>query len=98
MTGSNGRITVGGGKKVCHWMIQVNQGKKVNLNFAAFGIGAKDKVKIFDGQKYEEYITFTKVNKPRSFTGNSHFMRVIYYSEDSTGTGFTLDYKETSKS
>ncbi|XP_065058048.1 sushi, von Willebrand factor type A, EGF and pentraxin domain-containing protein 1-like [Rhopilema esculentum] len=94
VAGSSGRITVGGGKNVCHWMIQVNQGKKVNINFATFGIGAKDKVKIFDGQKYEEYITFTKVNKPRSFTGNSHFMRVIYYSEDNTGTGFTLDYKE----
>ena len=95
--GNSGTITTVGGKEVCHWLVQVEQGKKVNIGFTSFNIGDKDMVKIYDGQKYEEYITFTKQQKPRSFTGNSHFMRVIYIGEDTSGSGFTLKFKEASK-
>ena len=95
--GSSGTITTAGGKEVCHWLIQVGQGKKVNIDFTSFNIGDKDMVKIYDGQKYEEYITFTKKQQPRSFTGNSHFMRVIYIGEDTSGSGFSLNFKGASK-
>ena len=76
-------------------MIQVNQGKKVNIDFTSFNIGANDKVKIYDGTKYVEYVTFTHKKKPRPVTSNTHFMRIIYIGEDSTGTGFNLKFKET---
>ena len=77
-------------------MIQVSEGKKVNIDFTSFNIGANDKVKIYDGTKYVEYVTFTSKRKPRAITSNTHFMRVIYVGEDDAGTGFTLSFKETS--
>ena len=77
-------------------MIQVNQGKKVNIDFTSFNLGANDKVKIYDGQKYMEYVTFTSKKKPRPVTSNSHYMRVIYIGEDNSGGGFTLNFKEAS--
>ena len=76
----------------------MNQGKKVNIDFASFNLGAKDQLKIYDGTKYVEYVTFTSKRKPRPITSNSHFMRVIYIGEDNAGTGFTLNFKEASKS
>ena len=69
----------------------------MNIDFTSFDIGDKDMVKIYDGQKYEEYITFTKKQKPRSFTGNSHFMRVIYIGQDTSGSGFTFNFKGACK-
>jgi len=90
----SGTVSIGGGKKVCHWLIQVNQGKKVNIDFTSFNLGANDKVKIYDGQKYVEYVTFTSKKKPRPVTSNSHYMRVIYIGEENNGGGFTLKFKE----
>ena len=94
--GQSGTIISNGGSKECHWLIQVTQGKKVSLDFTAFHLGDTDKVNIYDGQKYEKFLTFTKENQPRAITGNSHFMRVIYIGGENAGTGFTLSYKEAS--
>ena len=92
----SGTITSNGGKTECHWLIQVTQGKKVSLDFTAFNLGDKDQVKIYDGQSYVEFLTFTKASQPRIITGNSHFMRVIYIGGENPGTGFTLSFKEAS--
>jgi len=90
----SGSIVSTGGSAECHWLIQVNQGKKVNIRFTSFNLGDNDQVKIYDGQKYEEFVTFTKASKPRSITGNGHFMRVIYIGGKSAGSGFSLQFKE----
>ena len=94
----SGSIVSTGGSAECHWLIQVNQGKKVNIRFTSFNLGDNDQVKIYDGQKYEEFVTFTKASKPRSITGNGHFMRVIYIGGKSAGSGFSLQFKEASMS
>ena len=95
--GHSGSFHTSGGKTECHWLLQVNQGKKVTIQISNFNMGDNDRVEIYDGQSYEPFITFRKNASPRQITGNSHFMRVIYIGGDNPGSGFSLNFKEASK-
>eukprot|EP00794_Sanderia_malayensis_P006969 gene6969-7754_t len=90
----SGTIVSNDGTKECHWLIRVTEGKKVSLRFNSFTLGPNDQLKIFDGEKYDEFVTFTKENQPRALTGNTHLMRVIYIGGKNPGSGFSLSFKE----
>eukprot|EP00794_Sanderia_malayensis_P006970 gene6970-7755_t len=90
----SGTIVSNDGRKECHWLIRVTEGKKVSLRFNSFNPGPNDQLKIFDGEKYDEFVTFTNASRPRALTGNTHLMRVIYIGGENPGNGFSLSFKE----
>ena len=79
------------GSIVCHFLIQVSQGKKVQIEFATFNIGDQDKVEVYDGEKFEPFVTFTKRLIPKPVTSNDYLMRII------TNGFVSINYRETSE-
>ena len=65
--------------EICHWLIQVSQGKKVHFTFSTFVLREEtDRVDIFDGQnKWTPFVSFTNKSRPRTMVSTDHFVRVI---------------------
>ncbi|XP_047126957.1 sushi, von Willebrand factor type A, EGF and pentraxin domain-containing protein 1 isoform X1 [Hydra vulgaris] len=65
-------------QSICHWLIQVTQGKKITLDFLTYDVQNGGKTEVYDGENFKEpFITFTKGFEPRKITSNSHFIRII---------------------
>lgn len=65
--------------EVCHWLLQVTQGKKITVEFTTYNLNEDgNRAEIYDGQEdWDPFVTFTKALRPRPVTSNGHLVRII---------------------